>query len=148
MGGHSHRRRFHAISYPHDNSMASRRRRKRIRRKNRRPKRILQLRTAILSGGRRPFRRALRRLDNAHTEIYGPVDDRCVRVHPADFKKVRVVIAANAQPKFYRPYKIAWLARHGRWPECTASTDAEPEIIRECSHLCGAKECFNVKHLI
>ena len=81
--------------------------------------------------------------NNGTRDVYGPLDDQCVRVSSKDFKKVRVVISVDAEPKFYRPYKIAWLAHYGRWPN-----DITGREKRECSHLCGAKECFNVEHLI
>ncbi len=111
--------------------------------KRRKRQRILKLRTDVLSEGRGPFRTALRILQNGTRDVYGPLLDQCVRIPSKDFKKVRVVISADAEPKLYRPYKIAWLAHYGRWPN-----DITGREKRECSHLCGAKECFNVEHLI
>ena len=101
------------------------------------PKKDVLSRGQVIQIGGAPFVRALARLRNQlTTETYGPAGDQCVRVHPEEFKKVKVEFA-GAQAQYYRPYKIAWLAEHERWPN--------PGL--ECSHLCGSKECFNVSHL-
>ena len=112
---------------------------KRRKRPNMQKKRILKDETQIMSQGTAPFVRALVRLQNlSTTDTYGPAGDQCITVRSEDFKKVRVDFDDNARAKYYRPYKIAWLAEHGAWPGGT----------KQCSHLCGAKECINVDHLV
>ena len=94
------------------------------------------VRRGITRTGATSFTDALQKLRDQPTDVYGPDDDQCIRVKSEEFKMVRVEFP-NAQAKHYRPYKIAWLVKHKRWPRRG----------RECSHLCGSKECFNVNHL-
>ena len=113
-------------------------RHKRQKRTNIPKKPVLRRRSQVILQGETPFTTALQELrSNQETEIYGPRDDQCIRVKSKDFKKAKVEFT-NARPKYYRPYKIAWLAAKRRWPGQNL----------ECSHLCGSKECFNASHLV